>query len=113
MSKVYMVSTEDIFRGDSLIDRLDLLWNHEEIGLNNWIEQNEIVLIKTHFGSRNQTRHLRPMYIRKIVDSNLNQTRISTRNKLHSWNAMDYLWNTHWSNYPFYSIYFLYRISRR
>ncbi len=68
MSKVYMVSTEDIFRGDSLIDRLDLLWNHEEIGLNNWIEQNEIVLIKTHFGSRNQTRHLRPMYIRKIVD---------------------------------------------
>ncbi len=67
-SKVYMVGTDDIFRGDSLIDRLELLWNHEEVGLSNWIEPDEIVIIKTHFGSRNQTRHLRPMYIRKVVD---------------------------------------------
>jgi len=63
-----MVGTDGIFRGDSLIDRLELLWNDENVGLKDWIKQDEIVIIKTHFGSRNQTRHLRPMYIRKVVD---------------------------------------------
>ncbi|MHA1213941.1 MAG: DUF362 domain-containing protein [Candidatus Hodarchaeales archaeon] len=67
-SKVYMVSTKELDMGDSLIDRLETLWGHEEVKLDEWIKKGEIVAIKTHFGSRNQTRHLRPMYIRKIVD---------------------------------------------
>jgi uncharacterized Fe-S center protein len=67
-AKVFMVNTKGLGIGDSLIDRLELLWNHEEAGLKDWIKEGEIVAIKTHFGSRNQTRHLRPMYIRKVVD---------------------------------------------
>jgi uncharacterized Fe-S center protein len=63
-----MVNTDDTAANDSLIDRLGHLWNHEEVKLREWINPNDIVAIKTHFGSRNQTRHLRPMYIRKIVD---------------------------------------------
>jgi uncharacterized Fe-S center protein len=67
-SKVIMVNTEEISFGDSLIDRLEYLWDHDEVKLEDWIKKGEIVAIKTHFGSRNQTRHLRSMYIRKIVD---------------------------------------------
>ncbi|MFX1537662.1 MAG: DUF362 domain-containing protein [Promethearchaeota archaeon] len=67
-TKVFMVNTKGLGIGDSLIDRLEHLWNHEEVGLKDWIKEGEIVAIKTHFGSRNQTRHLRPMYIRKVVD---------------------------------------------
>lgn len=67
-SKVYMVNTKEITMGDSLIDRLELLWNHEEVKLKDWIQTGEVIAIKTHFGSRNQTRHLRSMYIRKVVD---------------------------------------------
>lgn len=67
-SKVVMVNMKEISFGDSLIDRLEFLWNHEEVKLNDWIEAGEIVSIKTHFGSRNQTRHLRSMYVRKVVD---------------------------------------------
>jgi uncharacterized Fe-S center protein len=65
-SKVYFTNTEEITMGDSLIDRFENLWN--VVGLNEWIKSGEIVAIKTHFGARNQTRHLRPMYIRKAVD---------------------------------------------
>ena len=60
-TKVYMVNTKGMKMGDSLIDRLEQLWKHEDVGLKNWIKEGEIVAIKTHFGSRNQTRHLRPM----------------------------------------------------
>ncbi|MHA1974784.1 MAG: DUF362 domain-containing protein [Candidatus Hodarchaeales archaeon] len=67
-TKVIMVTTKGLDMGDSLIDRLEVLWNHKEVKLKEWIKKGEIVAIKTHFGSRNQTRHLRPMYIRKIVD---------------------------------------------
>jgi uncharacterized Fe-S center protein len=67
-SKVYMMDTNDLTMGDSLIDRLEHLWNQPEVGLKDWINKGEIVAIKTHFGSRNQTRHLRSMYIRKVVD---------------------------------------------
>ncbi|MFW9993697.1 MAG: DUF362 domain-containing protein [Candidatus Odinarchaeota archaeon] len=67
-SKVYFVNTEQMGFGDSLIERLERLWNHEEVSLNSWIKPGETVIIKTHFGARNQTRHLRPMYIRKIAD---------------------------------------------
>ena len=63
-----MVNTKGMGMGDSLIDRLEHLWKHDDVGLKNWIKEGEIVAIKTHFGSRNQTRHLRPMYIRKVVD---------------------------------------------
>ena len=67
-SKVFMVNTNDLKAGDSLVDRLEKLWNHIDVKLTDWIEKDEIVAIKTHFGSRNQTRHLRSMYIRKVVD---------------------------------------------
>ncbi len=67
-SKVYMINTNELKMGDSLIDRLEKLWNHTDVKLVEWIKKGEIVAIKTHFGSRNQTRHLRSMYIRKIVD---------------------------------------------
>ena len=67
-SKVFMVNADDISMGDSLIDRLEYMWNHSDTGLKDWIKEGETVAIKTHFGSRNQTRHLRPMYIRKVVD---------------------------------------------
>ncbi|MHA2238245.1 MAG: DUF362 domain-containing protein [Candidatus Hodarchaeales archaeon] len=67
-STVYMVNMDETAPGDSLIDRLEHLWNQSKVGLNEWIKEGETVAIKTHFGSRNQTRHLRPMYIRKIVD---------------------------------------------
>ncbi|MFX1563827.1 MAG: DUF362 domain-containing protein [Promethearchaeota archaeon] len=72
-AKVYFVNTEQMvswfgFTPDSLIDRLERLWNHKEVNLNEWIKPGDKVIIKTHFGSINQTRHLRPLYIRKIVD---------------------------------------------
>ena len=67
-SKVIMVNPNETDFGDSLIDRLEYLWNHEEVDLNEWIDDGDLVAIKTHFGSLNQTRHLRPIYIRKIVD---------------------------------------------
>jgi uncharacterized Fe-S center protein len=63
-----MMNTEDLTMGDSMIDRLEHLWSQPEVGLEEWINKGEIIAIKTHFGSRNQTRHLRSMYIRKIVD---------------------------------------------
>ncbi|MFX0116356.1 MAG: DUF362 domain-containing protein [Candidatus Hodarchaeota archaeon] len=69
-SKVYFVNTDQMsgLSSDSLIDRFERLWNHEEVNLNDWIEPGDRVIIKTHFGAINQTRHLRPMYIRKIAD---------------------------------------------
>ncbi len=67
-SKVFMVHSNNTDFEDSLIDRLEYLWNHTQVDLNSWINKGDIVAIKTHFGSLNQTRHLRPMYIRKIVD---------------------------------------------
>ncbi|MHA2233465.1 MAG: DUF362 domain-containing protein, partial [Candidatus Hodarchaeales archaeon] len=72
-SKVYFISTEHMVKWledppDSLISRLEQMWNHEELNLNEWIKPGDKVIIKTHFGAVNQTRHLRPMYIRKIVD---------------------------------------------
>ncbi|MFX0092741.1 MAG: DUF362 domain-containing protein [Candidatus Hodarchaeota archaeon] len=67
-SKVYMVNTDQMTFGDSLIDRFERLWNHEGVDLKDWIKPGDKVIIKTHFGSVNQTRHLRPMYIRKVVE---------------------------------------------
>jgi uncharacterized Fe-S center protein len=67
-SKVFMVNTKGMIFGDSLIDRLTQLWNHLDVDLKEWIEEKDIVVIKTHFGHLNQTRHIRPIYIRKIVD---------------------------------------------
>ncbi|MHA1450644.1 MAG: DUF362 domain-containing protein, partial [Candidatus Hodarchaeales archaeon] len=67
-AEVYIVNTNQMGNNDSLIDRLERLWKHDGTGLKSWIKPGEIVIIKTHFGSVNQTRHLRPMYIRKIVD---------------------------------------------
>ncbi|MHA2295622.1 MAG: DUF362 domain-containing protein [Candidatus Hodarchaeales archaeon] len=67
-NKVFHVNTEQMGSRDSLIDRLERLWNHEDVGLKEWIKTGEKVILKTHFGSTNQTRHLRSMYIRKIVD---------------------------------------------
>jgi uncharacterized Fe-S center protein len=72
-AKVYFVNTEQMVgwfgeTPDSLIDRLERLWNHKEVNPNEWIKPGDKVIIKTHFGSINQTRHLRPLYIRKIVD---------------------------------------------
>ncbi|MHA2091607.1 MAG: DUF362 domain-containing protein [Candidatus Kariarchaeaceae archaeon] len=68
MSKVFMVNTNHLGIGDSLIARFIRLWNHPEVKLDDWIEEGDIVVIKTHFGSKGQTRHLRPMYVRKAVD---------------------------------------------
>lgn len=67
-SKVIMVNNSNLKLNDSMMDRLEKLWYHDKVKLNDWINEGDIVIIKTHFGSRNQTRHLRPMYIRKIVD---------------------------------------------
>ncbi|MHA2365430.1 MAG: DUF362 domain-containing protein [Candidatus Hodarchaeales archaeon] len=67
-SKVFMINAKDMHPGNSLIDRFKRLWNHNDVDLKEWIQPGDKVLIKTHFGSTNQTRHLRPMYIRKIAD---------------------------------------------
>lgn len=67
-SKVTMVNADHLGMGDSLIARFMRLWNHPDVNLDEWIEEGDIVVIKTHFGSKGQTRHLRPMYVRKAVD---------------------------------------------
>ena len=38
-SKVFMVNTQEINAGDSLIDRLERLWNHENVKLQTWIQK--------------------------------------------------------------------------
>jgi len=53
--------------GKNVLEKIDLLF--EESGLDEIFEKNDIVAIKTHFGTWGSTRYLRPVYIRRIVDN--------------------------------------------
>ncbi|MEX2703047.1 MAG: DUF362 domain-containing protein [Candidatus Baldrarchaeota archaeon] len=65
MSRVFFADIRSGF-GYNLLDKLELLMNKLE--LEKKIDKRDVVGIKTHFGSLGTTRHLRPMYIRAIVD---------------------------------------------
>ncbi len=50
----------------NMLDKLEHVFN--EMGLPELVEPNEKVMIKTHFGLYGNTNHIRPAYVRKLVD---------------------------------------------
>jgi len=50
----------------NMLDKLEHVFN--ELGLKDSIKQGEKIMIKTHFGLYGNTNHIRPAYVRKLVD---------------------------------------------
>jgi uncharacterized Fe-S center protein len=69
MSKVYFASArpEKWKYDDSMPGRLERLL--KEIGMMNYFSPDEWVAVKTHFGSEGAHRIVRPVFLRKVVDS--------------------------------------------
>jgi uncharacterized protein len=51
---------------NNMLDRLEKVIR--KIGLLDAISQDDVVMVKTHFGVWGNTRHIRPEYIRKAVE---------------------------------------------
>ncbi len=68
-SKVYFVDFKmrEKAKRKNVLEKIDVLF--EESGLDEIFEENDIVAIKTHFGTWGSTRYLRPVYIRRIVEN--------------------------------------------
>lgn len=69
MSKVYFASarTKKWNYNDSMPGKLERLL--KEMGMMNYFSPDEWVAIKTHFGSEGAHRIVRPIFLRKVVDS--------------------------------------------
>lgn len=52
--------------GDNILDKIDHLFN--QAGLASLIEPRDLVAVKIHFGEKGNTAHLRPQFVRQIVD---------------------------------------------
>lgn len=50
----------------NMLDKLEHVF--DELGLRDAIKEDEKVMIKTHFGLYGNTNHIRPAYVRKLVD---------------------------------------------
>jgi hypothetical protein len=68
-SKVYFVDFKAGKRskGRNILEKIDALF--EESGLGKIFEENDIVAVKTHFGTWGSTRFIRPVYIRRLVEN--------------------------------------------
>ncbi|MFW9966508.1 MAG: DUF362 domain-containing protein [Candidatus Thorarchaeota archaeon] len=67
MSKPKVFFTDRQARHDyNMLDKLEHVFN--EMGLHVIIQSDEKVMIKTHFGLYGNTNHIRPAYVRKLVD---------------------------------------------
>ncbi|MEJ2684643.1 MAG: DUF362 domain-containing protein, partial [Candidatus Sulfobium sp.] len=69
MSKVYFASARSLKwkYEDSMPGKLERLLN--ELGLMHYFSPDEWVAVKTHFGSEGAHRIVRPVFLRKVVDS--------------------------------------------
>ncbi len=69
MSKVYFASSriKKWKYADSMPGKLERLL--KEINLSHYFEKNEWIAVKTHFGSEGAHRIVRPVFLRKVVDS--------------------------------------------
>lgn len=68
-SKVYFVDFR-VRKGKkrkNILDKIDILF--ENSGLSKIFEEDDLVAIKTHFGTWGSTRQLRPVYLRRIVEN--------------------------------------------
>jgi len=68
-SKVYFVDFKMRKKDErkNILEKIDVLF--EKSGLDRIFAENDIVAIKTHFGTWGSTRYLRPVYIRRIVEN--------------------------------------------
>ncbi|MFW9845510.1 MAG: DUF362 domain-containing protein, partial [Candidatus Thorarchaeota archaeon] len=67
MSKLKVFFTDRQAKPDyNMLDKLEHVFN--ELGLPSAIQSDEKVMIKTHFGLYGNTNHIRPAYVRKLVD---------------------------------------------
>ncbi len=69
MKKLYFASarTPEISYDVSLVAKLEEIL--ERANLSNYIQENDYVAIKTHFGARGGHRIVRPIFLRKIADA--------------------------------------------
>ncbi|MFW9925910.1 MAG: DUF362 domain-containing protein [Candidatus Thorarchaeota archaeon] len=67
MTKPYVFFADRQTRPDyNMLDKLEHVF--DELGLHESIKDGEKVMIKTHFGLYGNTNHIRPAYVRKLVD---------------------------------------------
>ena len=69
MSKVYFIDFR-IKKGNkrrNILEKIDILF--EESGLDKIFEKDDLVAIKTHFGTWGSTRQIRPVYLRRVVEN--------------------------------------------
>ncbi len=65
-SIVYFAGARSLYRTHSLEKKIERLFN--ALGLRGSIEGGDRVAIKVHWGSEGNTRYLRPIYVKKIVE---------------------------------------------
>jgi len=67
MTKLNVFFADRQTRADyNMLDKLEHVF--DELGLRDSINEGEKVMIKTHFGLYGNTNHIRPAYVRKLVD---------------------------------------------
>src|SRR6056297_904409 len=66
-SKVYFANTRATGHNSSMIVKLYKLF--EKAGFDEFIEEDDMTAIKLHFGEKNNTAFIRPIYIRKLVEA--------------------------------------------
>lgn len=66
-SKVYFANTRATGHNSSMIVKLNKLF--EKAGFDEFIEEDDMTAIKLHFGEKNNTAFIRPIYIRKLVEA--------------------------------------------
>mgnify|MGYP006278260127 CR=1 FL=1 len=66
-SKVYYANTRATGHNESLVLKLKRLF--KKAGFDEFIEEDDLTAIKMHFGEKNNTGFIRPIYARKIVEA--------------------------------------------
>ncbi|ACL70815.1 DUF362 domain-containing protein [Halothermothrix orenii] len=66
-SQVYFASTRASGHNESLVEKLYKLFF--KAGFHEFIEEDDLVAIKLHFGEKGNTGFIRPLYIRRIVEA--------------------------------------------
>ena len=65
-SDVYFIKITENEEDSSIEEKVNLLY--EKAGFDSFIQQKDIVAIKTHFGEKGNTTHIKANYIRQIVN---------------------------------------------
>ncbi|MFW5787148.1 MAG: DUF362 domain-containing protein [Halanaerobiales bacterium] len=66
-SEVYFATTRATGHNNSLVLKLNKLFH--KAGFHEFIEKDDLTAIKLHFGEKNNTAYIRPVYIRKLVEA--------------------------------------------